>query len=54
MCEFQPQFQRRSNIHDAVQPVRQFLVLRRAIAEVLAPLFEVTKELLDAPAGVNP
>ena len=26
----------------------QFLVLRRAIAEVLAPLFEVTKELLDA------
>ena len=25
--------------------------LRRAIAEVLPPLFEVTKELLDAPGG---
>jgi hypothetical protein len=48
------QFQRRPNIYDAVQPVRQLLVLRRAIAEVLAPLFEITKELLDAPRGREP
>ena len=40
-----------ARIHDAVQPVCQLPVLRRAIAEVLAPLFEVTKELLYTRCG---
>lgn len=39
----------RSNVDDAIEPVHEFLVLRRAIAEVLATLFEVTKTLFDAP-----
>jgi hypothetical protein len=41
------QLQWRSNIDDAIQPVYLFLVRRRAIAEILASLFEVAKELLD-------
>src|SRR5690349_18846517 len=45
------QFQRRSHIHDPIQRVHQLLVRGRAIAEVLAPPFEITKELLDAPRG---
>src|SRR6185295_17653028 len=45
------QFQRRPNVHDAIQAVDQLLVFGRAIAEVFAPFFEVTKELLDAHRG---
>ena len=50
-CARRSEFQRRSNVDDAIQPVRQKLILRRASAEVLASLFKITKELLDAPRG---
>ena len=45
------QFQRRPNIHDAIQPVHQLLSSGVPLPKYSPPLFEVTKELFDAHRG---
>ena len=39
------QLQRRSDVHDSIQPVRRFSILRGTAAEILAAFFQITKEL---------